>query len=161
VECPIESKSGVELIVAYGAGTLAPDVSFTLERHMEVCAKCREIVEAQREVWLALDSWSPVPVSPDFNEVLYHRIAAEPRNEWWRRPFRAQWSWRPAMPVAAACAALIAAFLLQGPIERQTPSQPAQAPQIEQVERALDDMDMLKQLGVTASREAPSSPEQT
>jgi len=150
VECPIESKGGAELIVAYGAGTLAPQARFTLERHMEVCAKCREIAEAQRDVWLALDSWSPVPVSSGFNETLYHRIAAEPGKKWWQRPLQVQWSWRPAMSVAVACAALIAVFLLKGPTQRQTPSQPTQPPPIEQVERALDDMDMLNQLGVTA-----------
>ena len=160
MECLGESKSGAELIIAYGAGTLAPEVRFALEQHLEACEKCRAIAEAQRAVWSALDSWVPEPVSPNFNEALYRRIGADQHYPWWRRLFQARWSWRPAMPVAAACAALIAVFLLKGPAEQQPSSQPAPAPQIEQVERALDDMDMLKQLGVAAPRETPSSPEQ-
>jgi hypothetical protein len=53
------------------------------------------------------------------------------------------------MPVAAACGILIAVFLLRSP--EPTPAPPSSsAPtiRIEQVERALDDIDMLKQLGV-------------
>ena len=159
MECPIEKRDGAELMIAYGAGRLAPETEFALERHMEACAKCREIARAQKEVWSSLDSWTPAPVSPNFDERLYQRIATEEENKWWRRLFHANWSWRPAMPVAAACAALIAAFLLKGPANNEP--LPPQTPQtqIEQVERALDDMEMLKQLSVTTVPESLPSPE--
>ena len=159
MECPIKHGEGAELMIAYGAGTLAPETELALERHIQVCAKCREIAQAQKEVWSSLDTWTPAPVSPTFDERLYQRIAAEEQSKWWRRLFHANWSWRPAMPVAAACAALVAVFLLKGPAgDQQIPSQTPPKPQIEQVERALDDMEMLKQLSV-AVPEPASSPE--
>jgi len=56
------------------------------------------------------------------------------------------------MPLAAVCVALIAAFLLRSPSEPPAAPQTSQ-PQIEQVERALEDMDMLKQMGVASPQE--------
>jgi anti-sigma factor RsiW len=150
--CPTEDDEGEELILAYGARTLAPEQQIELERHLETCGSCREKAEAQRAVWSALDEWVPTVVSPNFDERLFRRIASEEQSAWWRRLIAVNWSWRPAVPVAMACAALIAAFLLKSPAlrtELQSEAQPKL--QIEQVEHALDDMDMLKQLGVESA----------
>ncbi len=150
--CPIENGDGAELIVAYGARTLRPEKAAEFEQHLASCAKCRELAAAQQAVWTALDTWSPVAVSSNFDERLYRRIAAEERRAWWQRLAPVNWSWRPAVPVAAACAALIAAFLLKDPLlHRAAPMQNEPKLQIEQVEHALDDMDMLKQLSVEGS----------
>lgn len=158
MECPRESYGGAELWIGYVAGTLAPEVELDFRRHLDVCPACREIVEAQAAVWSALDSWNPVPVSPDFNAAVYRRLAADRQASWWRRMFHARWSWRPAMPIAAASAALIVALLLRSPSTQPPPAvQTAPAPQIEQVERALEDMDMLKQLGVAAPQDQLTS----
>jgi len=65
------------------------------------------------------------------------------------------------MPVAAACAVLIVAFLVKNAGLSSGAQQPGQPQlQIEQVERALDDMDMLKQAGVEFVLEKPTSREQ-
>ena len=150
--CPTEDDEGEELILAYGARTLAPEQQIELERHLETCGSCREKAEAQRAVWSALDEWLPTVVSPNFDERLFRRIASEEQSAWWRRLFSVNWSWRPAVPAAMACAALIAAFLLKSPALRTEPQSEAQPKlQIEQVEHALDDMDMLKQLGVESA----------
>ena len=136
-------------MVAKGAGSLAPEKEAELEKHLESCAKCRELAESQRAVWSALDSWPPVAVSQNFDERLFRRIATEQRQAWWRRWPPMNWSWRPAVPVGVACAVLIAAFLVKSPVlhtESQSQSEPKL--QIEQVEHALDDMEMLKQLEV-------------
>jgi hypothetical protein len=54
--------------------------------------------------------------------------------------------------VGVACAALIAAFLLKNPALRtETQSEPRTRLQIEQVEHALDDMEMLTQLGLESA----------
>lgn len=143
--CPTGGVEGEELILAYGANTLPAEQQIELERHLETCASCRERAEAQRAVWSALDMWAPTVVSPNFDERLFRRIVSEERSAWWQRLFSVNWSWRPAVPVAAACVALIAAFLLKSPVLR---TEPQPKLQIEQVEHALDDMDMLKQLGV-------------
>jgi len=121
---------------------------------MTLCSACCALAERQRELWAALDVWSSTPVPPDFNDRLYARIAAE-KNPWWRQWTQARWpgAWRPALPVAFACAALLTAFLLKEPPAQNDATSPAlEAPQIEQVERALDDVEMLKQLGLTPAR---------
>lgn len=147
--CPLKIGNAAELVLAYGARTLAPDRAAAFERHMLSCAGCRELAAAQQAVWSALDAWTPEPVSSNFDEKLYRRIVAEEQSPWWRRLFRANWSLRPAMPVAAGCGVLIAAFLLRGPQPNPAPQSPSPPKLgIEQVERALDDIDMLKQLGV-------------
>lgn len=148
-ECPIEDGKGAELILAYAARTLDPQMELAFEEHMRICEDCRRMAAAQREVWSALDSWTPAPVSQDFDEKLFRRIAEEEQSTWWRRLWGASWSWRPAMPVAAACAVLAAIVLLRNPAPSPAPVVPVQPKvQIEQVEHALDDMDLLRNIGV-------------
>jgi hypothetical protein len=150
--CPIGDDGGDELIVAYGARTLAPQQQVELERHLESCARCREVVEAQLTVWSALDAWTLTAVSSNFDQMLFRRIENEERKAWWRRLLPGTWSWRPAVPVGVACAALVAAFLLKNPtLLPEMQPQPQPKIEIEQVEHALDDMDMLKQLGLESS----------
>ena len=99
-------------------GTLDSGDRAAFERHLESCASCRQMAAAQQAVWSALDELSPLPVSSNFDAKLYQRIAEEQQSAiWqrgrWQRWFQAGWSWQPAMPVAAACVALIVAFLLK------------------------------------------------
>jgi anti-sigma-K factor RskA len=161
-ECPLENGNSAELIVAYGAGTLTPEMEAALERHMASCANCRELAAAQREVWSVMDAWTPAPISSNFDQKLYQRIATEEQGTWWQRVFRANWSWRPAMPVAAACAVLVAAFLLRSPAPPASSPQSQGQPslQIEQVQHALEDIEMLKKLGVETPSDKAGSSEQ-
>jgi anti-sigma factor RsiW len=148
--CPQENGDA-ELIIAYAARTLAPEEKAAFERHLVTCGSCRELAAEQRAVWSALDELAPLPVSRNFDAQLYQRIAEERRIGWFQRLLRGDWSWQPAMPVAAACAVLVVAFLLKDPGPFVTPQPTAQPKlQIEQVESALDDMDMLKQVGLEA-----------
>lgn len=161
MQCPQKNGDGVELIVAYAARTLDPESEAAFELHLESCASCRDMAAAQRAVWSALDELAPPAVSSNFDAKLYQRIAEEQQGAWWQRLFRADWSWRPAMPVAAACAVLIVAFLVKNYEPPVIPQQQAQPKlQIEQVESALDDMDMLKQAGVEAAIEKATPREQ-
>ena len=146
--CSVEDD-GDELIIAYGARTLAPEQQIELERHLESCKRCRELAQAQRAVWSALDAWPATVVSSNFDEKLFRRIAMEEQSEWWPRLSRVNWSFRPAVPVGVACVALMAAFLLKDRALRLEPqSQSRPKLEIEQVEHALDDMDMLTQLSM-------------
>jgi anti-sigma factor RsiW len=158
MDCPLTSGNGAEVFIAYSAGTLPSETEAAFQQHLEACADCRRIAEVQREVWFALDAFTPAPVSSTFDEKLYARIAAEEQKPRWQRMFDSlsmNWSWKPAMPVAAACTALLAAFLLKGPVPEHLPQASVQPKvDIEQVERALDDLDMLKQLGLAASAPA-------
>jgi len=159
--CPQNTGDAAEWIVAYAARTLDSGKEAAFERHLESCASCREMAAAQRAVWSALDALPPLPVSSNFDSKLYQRIAEEQRLAWWQRFSQAHWSWRPAMPVAAACAVLIVAFLVKNAGPSNTPQQQPQPQlQIDQVERALDDMDMLKQAGVEFALEKNTPREQ-
>jgi D-mannonate dehydratase len=145
MECPTKSGEGPELFIAYAAQALPGALAVALERHCNACMECRAAVEAQKRVWSALESWEPEYISTSFDRRLFTRIAAEEQ----RRATR--WFLRPAIPVAAACAFILAGYLLRTP-----PAPPAPEPRLaienrvdmEQVERALDDIDMLKQMGV-------------
>jgi len=158
--CPLKNGDGAEVVISYVAGTLDAETDSEFQRHMGTCPKCRDAVAAQEALWSALDAWGPVPVSPDFDYKLFRRIAEEERGQWWRSLAWPQWWWRPAMPVAAACALLAGAFLLRHPaptISQEAQTQPKL--EIEQVEHALDDMDLLRQLGVEAISDKASPSE--
>ena len=154
MECPQKNGEGEELIIEYVARLLDGQTESAFERHLTSCLSCRKAVAEQRAVWSALDELVPLPVSSNFDAKLYQRIAEEAQGSWWQRLARSNWSWRPAMPVAAACAVLAIAFLVKdsGPAANTPP--PGQPKlEIEQVESALDDIDMLKQLGVEPALE--------
>ena len=154
MECPQKNGEGDELIVAYVAGTLDLETEAAMERHLAECASCRETAVQQRAVWSALDELEALPVSTNFDANLYERIAQDAQIPWWRRFIGGNWSWRPAFPVAAACAILIVAFLVKDTPRTVAPQSPAQPKlEIEQVESALDDMDLLRQVGVETGLE--------
>ncbi|SRR5712691_13209791 len=157
--CPTASKS-VDILLDYCAGTLEPARAAEFAAHIEACDGCRRVVEAQRAMWGALDGWTPVEVSPDFDARLYARIAQEQAAPPWRRWLRAIFRpsvpypfWRPAVGLAAACAVLAVGFLVRVPNPGDTSKQiRADNVDIEQVERTLEDLDMLTPLAPAPAR---------
>ncbi len=156
-----------ELVVGYAARTLDPGARASFERHLKSCEACSNTVAVQEAVWDALDEWPAEAVSRDFNDRLQSRIAQRGRS-WWRWTALEPRSWLPAMPVAAACALFGVAFWLNHPQRVEvvvTPSEVSRqsvprdlSPQIDQLEHALDDMDMLGQLGAgSAPKKAGSA----
>src|SRR5579884_12266 len=88
-----------DLLVEWAAGRLSPAEKAIIERHLGECAPCREAAEAQRAVWNALDQWQPAPVSDNFDQRLYARIAAAEAESAWDRFWRGlaqAFSWRIA-----------------------------------------------------------------
>jgi anti-sigma factor RsiW len=159
--CPIQSRDNAAVLLDYCDRRLDPDTMDRLSRHVEQCQECRETLAGQRLVWEALDAWEAAPVSMDFNRRLYRRIESEQAAGWWSHLFRPAmpWSMRPALPVAAACMALMAMFLLRAPSDVQGQQQMStEAIDLEQVEKTLDDLEMLRQLGV-ALPEPPAAPQ--
>lgn len=162
MRCPIQSGEWDELYVGYVARTLPVQTRASLDFHLAECEECRALAAAQSSVWAALDSWEPAEISPHFDAALFERIAFEESHPWYSKWLQG-WSFRPAMPLMAACAALILALLLHTPAAEPKPDG-AKVQQshvdIEQVERALDDIDMLKQVGVVpAQREVAAGSE--
>jgi anti-sigma factor RsiW len=144
--CLKDSLQGAEILTDYCAGALEPIRAAELEAHLHECAACRGEVDAQRNLWNALDVWPPVEVRPGFDARLYARIGAEGKQPWWasvtRPPFR-----RTLIPAAAAAAVLAVALLNWSPANNSVSHAPSAAVterlDLQQVEQALDDMDLL------------------
>ncbi len=148
MNCPLENQEGSALLLAYSANRLEPERAVAVQRHMEACPACRHFVESQSTVWEALDMWKAEPVSADFDRRLYQRI--ERQVSWWDmllRPFRPLLM-NQGLPIAAAAGVLIMAGVLldrQAPVPVVPPQQSAQveALQPDQVEHAIDEVEML------------------
>jgi len=147
MNCPLEAGETNGLLLDYCARKLSPEQAATFERHLHACPACRKSVEGQRSVWAALGSWEEAPVSRDFDRKLYARI--ECGASWWERissPLRPLWMFRGAPAAAAVCLAIAAGLLLNHSHTVPPPAKPESAiieVQPEQVEEALDTMDML------------------
>ncbi|HUI58565.1 MAG TPA: zf-HC2 domain-containing protein [Bryobacteraceae bacterium] len=150
MKCPRETRENAGWLLDYTSGRLDAEAAAALEKHMEDCPACREFVSGQQAVWKALDAWEASPVSMDFDRRLHQRI--EQHVSWWERLTRPLRPLVPhhAMPMAAAAGVLIlAGVLLERPAV--TPTAPRQesakveALRPDQVEHALDDMEMLGQ----------------
>ncbi len=166
VRCPLQSGDEGATLLSYLDRQLDPDTVDAYERHLAVCPECTRVVAAQRAVWQALEQWEPIAVSSDFDDRVMARISAEQPRPWWRRflEFPVSGSggwWKPAMPLAAACLALVAVSVWRGPLapgDRPLPAAMDSA-EAQQVEDVLADVDMLQQLGITEP--AASSNRQT
>lgn len=145
MQCPSGSEEGSGLAVSYIAGKLDSGAAAAFERHLQACPECRRVAAEQQAVWSALDGWQPEAVSSGFDQKLFERLA-EQREITWRLRLR----WRSILPVAAACAVLAAALVVRQPT--LAPARPSV--RIEQVEHALDDMDLLNRLNVQAAAKA-------
>ncbi len=149
--CMKQSQEGARVLIEYCAGALDPVQAAEVERHLESCTDCRELAEKQMELWEALDGWKAPQVSADFDARLYARIAREQAapswKQWVRRIFEPAapvvW-WKPLASLGVAGAVLAVGLMMH------TVPHPAGAPQvhadqvdIEQVAKALDDLDIL------------------
>jgi anti-sigma factor RsiW len=142
----METREISEVLLAYCGRRLDPGTATALERHLESCPACREAYAGQRTVWKALDAWEAVPVPEDFDRRLYRRIDEEERRSWWRRPLGLVLVHRGLPVMAAACLLVVAGALLD---HSRTPAPfsgdvRAEAVQADQVERTLEDMELLQ-----------------
>src|SRR5258708_33230165 len=159
--CPLQTDNA-DVLLDYCSRTLDPERTAMLETHMKVCADCRTMSEAHKELWAALDLFDAEPISIDFDRKLYARIEASERIPLWERfwaPVQAylqgQPAWKPMLSLGVASALLAGVFVVNTDVWK--PDAPVKAPsgieakELEQVERTLEDMDMLGQMsGETA-----------
>ena len=146
MNCPMEARQGSELLLEYTAGRLEAQAATELEAHLEGCARCREFAQSQKMVWQAMEAWEAEPVSMDFDRRLFARIEQAPASWWARLTGQVM---HHAVPVAAAAGVMILAGLA---LERtavtpvEPPRESAQVETLgpEQVQSALDDMQMLR-----------------
>lgn len=163
MRCPVQDKEHAEALIAYCARKLDPETTAVLERHIALCPECRDFAEAQRSVWQALDAWGTIPVSDDFDRRLSQAIEKQEVMTVWSRLREAlapPWagSFRPAMPLAAACVAVVAVFLMRPIATQESGRLPrVEVSEIEQVERTLEDLEMLQALGPVSGVETERS----
>ena len=79
--CPTKRNEDAEILLDYCAQTLSPMQTAEFEIHLKQCADCSRLVEAQKEVWGALEAWTPAPVSVNFDarDIGIHRNDADCR----------------------------------------------------------------------------------
>jgi hypothetical protein len=166
MNCPLQVPEDAQVLLDYGARKLDAARTAILEGHLEICPSCREFALGQRALWETLDTWEAAPVSRDFDRRLYRRIEQEV--SWWQallhafRPGTARPSlFRRGLPVAAAAFLLVVAGLL---IEQPADSPPpikdrakVESVQPEQVEQALDAMEMLHEFSHHVRGDNPES----
>ncbi len=169
MNCPLETPENAQVLLDYCSRQLAPASTEILERHIAVCGACQEFAANQRAVWQAMDAWEAAPVSADFDSRLYSRIEAQ--SSWWEllmRPLR-QVTIRRAVPALAMAGLLVAAgFVLERPGisplpptvasgERGADRVQVEQVQPEQVENALDTMDVLAEFSRHVRADLPES----
>ena len=164
MDCPIKTQENTDWLLDYAGGRLRGERAGQLVRHMETCGDCARFVSAQQTVWNALGQWEPEAVSMDFDRRLYRSIEeARPSSglrRMLRRLFRPlQPFWRPVLPLAAACLLIVAGVILHAPQVIMPTHSTTRVEKIEpeQVERTLDDMQMLRELAVMPEQGANPS----
>jgi hypothetical protein len=126
--CLRENNQGAELVVGYLEGTLAEADQKALDSHAAECAECRGLLAVQAALEVPM-----IEVSSDFDAKLYARIAAdEAHRPWWRI------SWKVLVPVAGVMAMLAVAVIVQQPVAQLTVD-----PEVQQLEQALEDLELL------------------
>jgi anti-sigma-K factor RskA len=154
MNCPMETREKTQALLDYCAGRLDSRAAALLEQHIESCSDCRALRDGQQTVWKALEAWEAPPVTANFDRRLYERIETRANVSWWNtlwQPVRPG-VLRPAFAVAAVCVVMVAGFLLEGPngSAPSTPQVPAETVEAEQVERTLEDLEMLREFDLLA-----------
>ncbi|MBI3684757.1 MAG: hypothetical protein HY235_30675 [Acidobacteria bacterium] len=154
-ECPLlSSEESAGILLDYSNRRLAPELAAIFEQHMEKCPACRGFAESQRALWNALDAFEAMPVSQDFDRRLWARIEREHQGSWWSRIWNRMTAggtvvWRPAIPVAAVLLAAVGLWMHPAWVSVAGPDASVAkvgSIEAEQIETALEDMDMLRQM---------------
>lgn len=174
MKCLSNHEQGADLLVGYLEGTLDAGQAAELDQHAAACTECRELLAVQAYLDEAgLEDEAVPEVSAGFDARLYARIDQEKQartSQWWRGEF---WSkslggaWlRPAVASAVAAVVLAIGFVVSTPeagppaavnasIENGGGVEPDQGKvaqvnvdvEIEQLEQALDDLELLMPIG--------------
>ena len=159
MNCPLHVKEGAEILLDYCSQRMDPDRAADFRQHVADCVDCKQVVEAQEAVWAALDSYEAMPVSMDFDRKMWAKIEAEDARPWWRQTWvrtlggpaigwaNYLFNWKPMLVAAGTCAALAAVMIVATP-RAPEPVDTSNQRLMQNVESALDDLDMLNQVGV-------------
>jgi anti-sigma factor RsiW len=147
----MENREDEELLLDYVSGALDAQEAASFDQHMLTCSACREFAHGQKAAWDALDLFEPASISADFDRRLYQRIE---KLSWWNRfvdALRSPMLAHRGLPIAAAAAVLVIAGVVWErpsavPSATQSPLSAEMQPlQPDQVQHAVDDMEMLNE----------------
>ena len=152
MSCPIYDESP-DLLMDFAAGKLDWESKQQMELHVHKCELCREALAAQTMVWKALDEWDAAPVSMDFDSRLYARIETQHSSVWGKLkslliPQSGWFSWQPALGMAGVALLVAGTFVMRQPVvtDGNGDAVMLESREIEQAERALDDVEMVDKL---------------
>ncbi|MFN3325008.1 MAG: anti-sigma factor family protein [Bryobacteraceae bacterium] len=150
--CRPHSPEQQEALVAYSAGRMGAARARELERHIADCEHCARFCREQQAVWGALDGWQAAAISRDFDHRLMARIEAHTRRPQWLRWTEALAGWRVAAPALALGLVVAVGIFVTGdgapdPGLTARSVEIAEPVDFDQVESALDDLEMLRQFG--------------
>lgn len=160
--CPTD-----DTLLDYIAGSLNRTQAALFDAHADQCARCAALRISQAAVWQSLDEWKPVPVSADFNRELWRRIDADERRLSWTRELAAVLQfgfWKRLAPLAVAIALIVTAFMFDhsgkqgGTVQTNSPASIViTASEADQLDRALDDIQLLHEVDASAAATPASS----
>ena len=155
MSCPIYDESP-DLLMDFAAGKLDWESKRRMDLHLGKCEICSEALAAQTMVWKALDEWEAAPVSMDFDAKLYARIETRQSTTWGKLksmllPGTGWLGWQPVIGMAGVAVLFLGMFLLRtpnstDPVADRSDGVRMESHEIEQAERALDDVEMVDKL---------------
>ena len=149
MNCILNTNEQEELLLGYVSAKLDTETARSYSRHLASCEHCRTMVEMQKILDDSLGDWVPPTLSKNFDQKLFARIRAEQEapKPWWQTLTNFNFGWKPAIPLALA-SILLVVFLVRDPGKPELAQQQdgIKADEIEQVEKALDDMEALQAL---------------
>lgn len=158
MNCPTE-----DVLLDYISGSLSAAQAAAFERHTDECSRCGALASSQAAVWRSLDVWKPAPVSADFNRELWRRIDAEAQAPSWGRRLAETLHlnlWKQITPLAAAMALIVTAYVMDHHAHQPVPAPAAvavTASEADQLERALDDIQLLDAVNEASATQKPAS----
>ena len=185
--CLMQSQENAEVLLDYCARALPADTLARLDAHMAMCSSCRQELSAQQQLWSVLDEFDAgeLSISADFDRRLHARIDAEQQDSFWVRGWRSIFAsgqpgvWRPAFSMTLAGVAVMALLLVRMPNPFAPDPVPAAYPSvavtepatpdatvktatvdskdIERLDSALEDIEMLHVLGSTTGASQKNS----
>jgi anti-sigma factor RsiW len=150
MKCRVRARGDEAVLLDYCAGKLDAAAAAALDGHLAVCEDCRRWVEAQRAVWAELDEWVAPPVSAGFDRRLYERLDRDERRAWW---CLGRLHLRPALSLAGISVLAVGLLVMRAPQPVLPPEQQALADtvDVDRLEMALDDAEMLRELHMLPS----------
>ena len=146
-------EEAVDLILKTGGGPPQGSPQHReLMRFLETCPETRALYERQRAVWGALDLWEPVEPSRHFDRRLRERVDELANQGPWR--LRMFTTWRPAFAAGLAALLIAAVGVVQQRPDAAAGTELAVVESVddelylEQLNRALDDIEMLADFDV-------------